>query len=145
MKIHLQFGHGSGDKIWKLAEEQWSYGLREAEKEVRKLVIRLIDSCEVCKKYKRSPAKPVVGFSWSKEFNGTIAMDIGEIEENKCLVIVDLPTRYCQAYWIKDQKPDTIIKTISDGWFVIFGAPSKILLDSGGEFQNEKVRRMAER
>ena len=26
-----------------------------------------------------------------------------------------------------------------------FGAPSKILSDNGGEFQNEKVRKMAER
>ena len=37
------------------------------------------------------------------------------------------------------------IKTISDGWFAIFGAPSKMLSDNGREFQNEKVRRMAER
>ena len=33
MKLHLQFGHESGDKIWKLTEEaQWSDGLRENER-----------------------------------------------------------------------------------------------------------------
>ena len=69
MKLHLQFGHGSGDKIWKLTEEaQWSEGLSEEERdEVRKLVIDLIASCEVCRRYKRNPAKPVVSFSWSKD------------------------------------------------------------------------------
>ena len=72
-------------------------------------------------------------------------IDIGEIEEKKILVIVDMATRYCQAFWIKDKKPETIIRTLIDGWFAIFGAPSKILSDNGGEFQNEKVRRMTER
>ena len=147
MKLHLQFGHGSGDKIWKLTEEaEWSEGLRKDEKEeMRKLVVGLIDSCEVCKKYKRNPAKPVVSFPCSKIFNEIVALDIGEIEEKKFLVIVDLATRYCQAYWIRDKKPETIIKTFADGWFAIFGAPSKMLSDNGREFQNEKVRRMAER
>ena len=102
MKLHLQFGHGSGDKIWKLTEAaQWSDGLREDEKVVvRKLMTGLIASCEVCKKYKRNPAKSVVGFSWCKVFNEIIAMDIGEIEGKKFLVIVDLATRFCQAYWM---------------------------------------------
>lgn len=146
MKLHLQFGHGSGDKIWKLTEEaEWSDGLSKEEKEdVRKLVNDLIYNCEICKKYKRNPAKPVVAFSWSKIFNDAIAMDIGEIEERKFLVIVDLATRYCQAYWISNKKPETIMKTILEGWFAIFGAPSKVLSDNGGEFQNEKVRRMSE-
>ena len=74
-------------------------------------MIGLIDSCEVCKKYKRNPAKPVVGLPWSKVFNEIVALDIGEIEGKKFLVIVDLATRYCQAYWIRDKKPETIIKT----------------------------------
>ena len=143
MKLHLQFGHGSGVKIWKLTEEaQWSDSLRKDEKEVGKLVTWLIDSCEVCKKYQRNPAKPVVGFLWSKVFNEIVALDIGEIEDKKFLVIVDLATRYCQAYWIREKKPETVIKTISDGWFAIFGAPSKMLSDNGREFQNEKVRKM---
>ena len=146
-KLHLQFGHGSGDKIWKLTEDaNWSDGLREEDKgEVKKLLTEVIDSCEVCRKYKRNPAKPVVGFSWGTIFNETIAIDIGEIEEKKFLVIVDMATRYCQAFWIRDKKPETIIRTLIEGWFAIFGAPSKILSDNGGEFQNEKVRRMTER
>ena len=50
-----------------------------------------------------------------------------------------------RLHWIKDKTPEAIVKTISDGWFAIFGVTSKILSDNGGEFQNEKVRRMAER
>ena len=71
MKLHLQFGHGSGEKIWKLTEAaQWSDGLNEDEREeVKQLVTKLIATCEVCRRYKRTPAKPVVSFSWSKTFN----------------------------------------------------------------------------
>ena len=147
MKLHLQFGHGSGEKIRKLTEEaQWSAGMNKVEREeVQKLVTDLIASCEVCRKYKRNPAKPVVGFPWGKIFNEVLALDVGEIAEKKFLVMVDMATRYCQAHWIKDKKPETIIRALCDGWFAIFGAPSKILSDNGGEFQNEKVRRMAER
>ena len=147
MKLHLQFGHGSGEKIWKLTETaQWSDGLNEDERgEVKKLVSELIGSCEVCKRYKRNPAKPVVSFPWSKTFNEILALDVGEIEERKFLVIVDMATRYCQAHWIRDKKPETIIRALYEGWFAIFGAPAKILSDNGGEFQNEKVRMMAEK
>ena len=147
MKLHLQFGHGSGEKIWKLTEEaQWSKGLNEKDKgEIKELMTGLTDSCKTCMKYKRNPAKPVVGFSWSRTFNEIIAIDVGELQERKFLVIVDLATRYCQAYWIKDKKPETIIRTLSDGWFALFGAPSKMLSDNGGEFQNEKVRKLTER
>ena len=147
MKLHLQFGHGSGEKIWKLTEEaKWNEGLNENDREeVRKLVMELIGSCEVCRRYRRNPAKPVVGFSWGKTFNEVLALDVGELEERKFLVMVDMATRYCQAFWIRDKKPETIIKSLFDGWFAIFGAPSKILSDNGGEFQNEKVRKMAER
>ena len=98
MKLHLQFGHGSGEKIWKLTEEaKWSEGMNENERqEVRKLVTDLIASCEVCRRYKRNPAKPVVSFSWGKTFNEVLALDVGEIEERKFLVMVDMAMRYCQ-------------------------------------------------
>ena len=146
MKLHLQFGHGSGDKIWKLTEDaQWSNGLEGEEKgEVKRLVTDLIATCEICRKHKKNPGKPVVSFSWSNVFNEVLALDVGEIEERKFLVIVDMATRYCQAYWINDKRPETIIRTLIDGWFAFFGAPCKILSDNGGEFQNEKMRRMTE-
>ena len=147
MKLHLQFGHGSGEKIWKLTEEaKWSENIGDKERdEIRKLIMDLIATCDVCRKYKRNPPKPVVGFSWGKVFNEVLALDVGEIEERKFLVIVDMATRYCQAYWISDKKPETIIRSLVDGWFAIFGAPSKMLSDNGLEFQNEKMRKMTER
>ena len=147
MKLHLQFGHGSGEKIWNLTEAaQWSNGLTgEEREEVKKMVTELISCCEVCRRYKRNPAKPVVSFPWGKTFNEVLAMDVGEIEDRKFLVMVDMATRYCQAHWIRDKKPETIMKTLLDGWFAIFGAPVKIFSDNGGEFQNEKVRKMAEK
>ena len=146
-KLHLQFGHGSGGKIWSLLEEaQWTDGVSEEKRnDMKKMVMEVIANCKVCAKYKRNPAKPVVGFPWSKTFNETIAVDLGEIEGRRFLVMVDMMTRYCQAKWLKDKRPDSIMKTLIDGWFALFGAPCKILSDNGGEFQNEKMRIMTER
>ena len=80
MKLHLQFGHGSSNKIWQLTEKaEWSKDMREDER--KEMVEELIDRCEVCRKYKRNPAKPVVGFSWGSTFNEVVAMDLGEIED----------------------------------------------------------------
>lgn len=146
-KLHLQFGHANGDKIWNLTEEaKWSEGLTEEDRRGMRSKIRTqIEKCEVCKKYKKVPARPVVGFKWSKTFNEVLAVDLGEWEGKKFLVMVDLATKYCQARWVKDKKPDTIMEALMYGWFQIFGAPAKMLSDNGGEFQNEKMRVMTER
>ena len=88
-------------------------------------------------KYKRNPAKLVVGFSWTKVFNETIAMDLGEIEQKKFLVIVDTAIRYSQAYWIKDKNPEVIIRAICS--FAVFGAPLKILSYYGENFRMKKL------
>ena len=146
-KLHYQFGHGSGVKIWRLLEEaQWMDGVSKEEKEkMKQMVMEVIGECDVCRKYKKNPAKPVVGFSWGKTFNETLAVDLGEIEGKRFLVMVDTMTRYCQAQWVRDKTPGSIIKALTEGWFSIFGAPSKILSDNGGEFQNEMMRIMTER
>ena len=93
-----------------MEEAQWTDGVSEEErKEMKKIVVEVIDNCQVFYKYKRNPAKPVVCFSWGKAFSEVIAIDIGEIEGRRFLVMVDMMTRYCQAKWIKDKRPESII------------------------------------
>ena len=147
MKLHLQFGHGSFDKLWDLTESaKWSEGMEDDEKkELKRKMKLMIESCETCKRYKKTPPRPVVGLSLSKTFNEVLSMDVGEIEGRKFLVLVDTATRYCQAVWIKDKKPRTIITALVDRWFSIFGVPAKILSDNGGEFQNEEMRAMTDK
>ena len=144
-KLHRQFGHGSANKLWKLTEDAgWSKGMGEKEKqETRRLMEEIIAECETCRKYRRNPAKPVVGFSWSHVFNEVVAVDLGEIEGRKFLVMVDMATRYCQARWVVDKTPERVLEGMMDGWIRIFGPPCKVLSDNGGEFQNEKMHEMA--
>jgi len=47
-------------------------------------------SCEICKRFKKTPAKPVVGLLMAKDFNDVIAMDIGDLDGKLMLVMVDL-------------------------------------------------------
>ena len=50
-----------------------------------------------CKKYRKNPSKPVVGLPLASRFNEVLTLDIGELEGDKFVVIVDWATRYCQA------------------------------------------------
>ena len=146
-KLHLQFGHASGERIWKLTEDAgWGVGLGEERNlGLKNKVLKQISECEICVKYKKNPPKPVVGLSWGTKFNEAVSLDLGEFEGKRFMVMVDLVTKFCQAKWVKDKTPESIMNGLMEGWLSIFGPPSKILTDNGGEFQNEKVRIMYER
>ncbi len=146
-KLHLQFGHASGERIWKLTEDAgWVNGLAEERKiELKNKVLKQLAECEICVRYKKNPPKPVVGLTWGTKFNEAISLDLGEFEGKRFMVMVDMVTKYCQAKWVKDKTPESIMNGLMDGWLRIFGPPAKILTDNGGEFQNEKVRIMYER
>ena len=76
------------------------------------------DNCSVCKRYKKNNSRPVVGFSIARKFNEVLAMDIGEIEGRKFLVMMDHFSWYTQAIWIGSKKPGEIIKGTIEVWGV---------------------------
>lgn len=53
-------------------------------------------------------------------FNEVLAMDVGEIEEKKFLVMIDMATRYCQATFIRNKNPDEIVKGVLPNKMDIF-------------------------
>src|SRR5215469_8907330 len=57
--------------------------------------------CNICKKFKRKPRRPIVGLNLAENFNEVLAIDLGELEGEKFIVMVDWATRYSQAAWIK--------------------------------------------
>ena len=69
---------------------------------------------------------------------------MGELEGEKCMVMIDLFTHYCYGSWIRNKTPKEVIKTVIERWIGVFGPPKKILSDNGLEFQNDKMRRMME-
>ena len=102
------------------------------------------DNCATCVKYKRKNARPVVGMLLSKEFNGTLAMDLKQYEKRYILHIIDLATRYSNAVMIESKKKEVIVEKIITAWINIFGVPDRILSDNGGEFNNDELQNMSE-
>ena len=147
-KLHLQFGHPGKEKLVKLIEEAWRAGncgrgekrLEDVKKEIRDIS----EECETCQRFRKTPARPVVGLTWSNKFNEVVAMDLGEFEGRRFLVIVDMGTRYVQACWLRNKKPEEVIQAFVKHWVALFGCPQVVLTDNGGEFQNESFLRMSE-
>src|SRR5215469_2167566 len=101
--------------------------------------------CNICKKFKRKPRRPIVGLNLAENFNEVLAIDLGELEGEKFIVMVDWATRYSQAAWIKSKKPEEMIEKVMEKWVSYFGPPGKILSDGGREFQNEEFAEFAEK
>ena len=117
--------------------------LKNAGKDNRQLVkeIRLLsNSCITCLKNKKPSPRPVVCLPIAQRFNEMVGMDLKKWGDSYFLVMVDIATRYCAAYVIRNKLPSTIIKAIFVTWITIFGAPQKFLSDNGGEFVNNEMR-----
>ena len=57
------------------------------------------------------------------------------------LYIIDVFTRFTQAFIIPDKSADAVIKPLLDSWILnLFGAPKNIIFDNGLEFMNSKMR-----
>ena len=59
--------------------------------------------------------------------------------------MIDLATHYCHGGWIKNKIPCEIIRVFVERWLGIFGAPQRVLSNNGLEFQNNEMKKLAER
>ena len=136
LKIHRHFSHARKERIKKILEDAgvWNQDYNQALSEIE-------NQCKVCKVYTKPPMKPSVGFSYAKEFNEVISIDLKDFHhENKTyklLHVVDQATRFSQAVQVKSKKKEEIMEALMSVWISVFGPPSKILSDNGGEFLNE--------
>src|ERR1700755_1664326 len=145
-RLHVQFGHPSKERLGDLIKDAYRDEMEdETLRDIKEDIGELSDNCEVCIRYKKTPSRPTVGLSLAKRFNETVAMDLGELEGNKFLVMLDLGTGYCQASWVKNKEPKEIVGKILERWISIFGAPERIISDNGLEFQNEEMKLLCER
>ena len=142
-KLHVQFGHCRADKLKSLLK---SAGKFTGER--GKAIDEVCSACETCIQYGRVKAKPVVGLPNATAFNQTLAMDLHFLVELGRSVyylhMIDVFTRFSVAVIIYDKQPSTVIKCILDRWIHIFGFPTSILTDNGGEFQNQDLRNFAD-
>ena len=139
IKLHKQFAHPPSEKLIDL--------LKSADllnDELKQEVIKVSDDCEVCCKFKKPSARPIVSMPLASKFNDVVAMDLKVWGQHYFLVIVDLATRFCAATVIGNKLAKTIIKGFLLSWVTIFGAPKRILSDNGCEFNNSEMRQLGE-
>ena len=141
IKLHKQFAHPLPDKLIKLVENS---GVDDPN--VSTVIREVSSQCDVCRRFKRRPLKPAVGFPLATQFNETVALDLKQFGPNKYMLhMVDHLSRYSAACIIDNKRKETIVKGIMDYWVRIFGSPRKFLSDNGGEFINKEFMDLAEK
>ena len=140
VKLHKQFSHPRSNKLHKL--------LRDGDikdRELFNLIEKVEADCVICRQYKRPMPKPIVTFSFAKEFNESVAMDIKYHSSKLVLHLIDHATRFSAAGVVHSKDRDVIMCKIFQIWISVFGPPKQIFSDNGGEFSNEDFRVMGEK
>ncbi|CAG2226055.1 unnamed protein product [Mytilus edulis] len=138
-KLHKQFAHPSAKRLKTLLKDAGGY-----TKEHLDCVDEITEGCDVCKKYKKTPARPVVSLPLATEFNEVVAVDLKEWKPNTYFLhLIDIATRFSLATVIKRKTPDVIADKVMSLWIGSgMGPPKRFLADNGGEFANEIFRDM---
>ena len=64
----------------------------------------LLLSVESCTKYKKQPARPIVGLSKADNFNQTVSMDLHQLEPNMWYMhVIDEFSRFSNAQIIRNK------------------------------------------
>ena len=136
IKIHQQFGHATADKLQKLLVNAGvkASGLFE-------MLRKVVNNCETCALYRKTPPKPAVGLPLATDFNQTVAVDLHELETNVWyLHIIDEFTRFSAGAIVKRKLPNVFVQEFISNWISIFGCPKFLFSDNGGEFNNSETR-----
>ena len=141
LKLHRQFAHPYPDRLINLLKDS---GVDD--KSVFDVVKDVSTNCETCKRYKKSPLRPVVGFPLASTFNEVVAVDLKSYGENIYIFhMIDHLSRFSAACLIRNKQKGTIVKGFINHWFKLFGSPNRILCDNGGEFINNEVSDLCEK
>ena len=141
-KLHKQFSHASQEKLTKLLKDS---GCENTE--FLQILAECCQQCDICHKYKKTPLRPIVGFSLGKQFNDTVCMDLKEFEHLKIWILhlIDASSRYTAACLINTKKKEVVVAAIFRIWIMYFGCPRRFMSDNGGEFANDVFIEMNEK
>ena len=134
-KLHKQFGHRPKKCFIDLLKSAnvWNQAMDG-------MLDQIIDACEGCILRKRSPDRPAVALSMANEFNEKVAIDLKTWRGGYILYMIDMFTRYTQAAFITRKNPEQVVNAILEKWVAVFGVPSAIMNDNGGEFVNSEMQ-----
>merc|ERR1711905_8676 len=133
--IHRKLNHKS--------KEQMLYAFKNAGKldtETRKNIEKAIETCEICKKNKRSASKPAVAIPRASDFNSIVSLDLKSVADKHILWMVCTFTKFVKGAVLKDKTPESVINALHHSWCMEVGYPTVgWWSDNGGEFRNSKM------
>ena len=135
LKLHRQFAHPRPRKLKSLLQDAdiWRDDYQELLEEIDR-------KCELCKRYSKTPARPVVGMPMATQFNEKVAMDLKQWKGRWILHIIDMWSRYTISVFINKKRPSEVINALMQNWVGVFGVMGSILTDNGGEFNADEMR-----
>ena len=143
LKLHRQYAHPSVRRLKLLLKDA-----NFEDKESFKLIEEITDNCDLCKKYRRTPSRPVTCIPLAREFNEVVAMDLKVWDFKKniyFLHLIDMATRFSVSTVIYKKEKQVIINKIIEKWIGTgLGCPGRFLSDCGGEFANQEFLDMCE-
>ena len=135
LKLHRQFAHPRPRKLKSLLQDAdiWRDDYQDLLEEIDR-------KCELCKRYSKTPARPVVGMPMATQFNEKVAMDLKQWKGRWILHIIDMWSRYTISVFINRKRPSEVINALMQNWVGVFGVMRSILTDNGGEFNADEMR-----
>lgn len=105
-------------------------------------ISKVINECETCKlsKYERNPYKtPQLGPLLATKPFEVIHIDTFSFDNAKFLTIIDLFSKYAQAYHVNDLTGISVLNKLRH-FFAHHNFPTRIVCDEGKEFKNNVVQ-----
>ena len=118
-KLHRQFAHPPMKKLKSLLQDadQW-------KDEYSNLLEDIGNTCELCKRYAKTPSRPVVDLPMASQFNEKVSMDLKQWNGHWILHIIDMWSRYTVSVFINRKKPSDVIDALMQRWIAVFGTMS---------------------
>ena len=128
LKLHRQFAHPRPRKLKSLLQDAdiWRDDYQDLLEEIDR-------KCELCKRYSKTPARPVVGMPMATQFNEKVAMDLKQWKGRWILHIIDMWSRYTISVFINRKRPSEVINALMQNWVGVFGVMGSILMDNTGQ------------
>ena len=90
----------------------------------RKMINKVIDSCEICKRNSRSKSKPTVAIPRATDFNSVVSFDLKCIKDKFILWMICSLTKFVKGLVVKNKKAETIVKALHGTWCLDLGFPT---------------------
>ena len=101
------------------------------------------NTCELCRRYAKTPSRPVVDLLMASQFDEKVSMDLKQWNGPRIFHIIGMCSRYTVSAFINRKKPSDVIDALMQRWIAVFGTMGSIMTDNGGEFSSDAMREVA--